>query len=176
MKRLASEFTDTEMNSLKEIVGNATGTDIMNKGRYRNIVDARIVFSKIIRERGYTYSSIARYLNKDHSTIIHYICECNSLIQTDDKMMETYITCRNKFLEDKDALLTYTDKDAVKEMIILKADIEKLITKNNKLKDIETKYERLSEIINLIDKRTLEGQENVIKQEITRMFNGLQKS
>jgi FtsZ-binding cell division protein ZapB len=173
MKRLSSEFTDTEMNSLKEIVGNATGTDIMNKGRYRNIVDARIVFSKIIRERGYTYSSIARYLNKDHSTIIHYICECNHLMQTDDKMMETYITCRNKFLEDKDALLTYTDKDAVKEMIMLKMNIEKLIEKNNKLKDIQNKYNRLNEIINIIDKRTPEGKEHEVKKEIIRMFNGL---
>lgn len=173
MKRLAPEFSNKEMNSLKEIISNATGTDIMNKGRYRNIVDARIVFSKIIRERGYTYSSIARYLNKDHSTIIHYICECNSLIQTDNKMMETYIMCRNKFLEDKNALLTYTDKDAVKEMVVLKMDIEKLIAKNNKLKDIQNKYKRLTEIINLIDKRTPEGQEHVIKQELIRMFNGL---
>lgn len=173
MKRLPSEFTDTEMNSLKEIISNTTGTDIMNKNRYRNVVDARIVFSKIIRERGYTYSSIARYLSKDHSTIIHYICECNNLIQTDDKMMKTYINCRSKFLEDKDALLTYTDKDAVKEMVILKINMEKLIAKNNKLKDFQNKYKRLTEIINLIDKRTLEGEEHTIKQEITRMFNGL---
>ena len=173
MKRLAPEFSNTEMNSLKEIISNTTGTDIMNKSRYRNIVDARIVFSKIIRERGYTYSSIGRYLSKDHSTIIHYICECNSLIQTDDKMMETYINCRNKFLEDKDALLTYTDKDAVKEMIILKMDIEKLIDKNNKLKESQNKYNRLSEIINLIDERTPEGQEHAIKKELIRMFNGL---
>lgn len=173
MKRLPSEFTDTEMNSLKEIISTATGTDVMNKNRYRNVVDARIVFSKIIRERGYTYSSIARYLSKDHSTIIHYICECNHLIQTDDKMMETYINCRNKFLEDKDALLTYTDKDAVKEMVILKIDMEKLIGKNNKLKDFQNKYKRLTEIINLIDKRTPEGQEHKIKEELIRMFNGL---
>jgi len=173
MKRLPTEFTDTEMNSLKEIIATATGTDIMNKGRYRNIVDARIVFSKIIRERGYTYSSIARYLSKDHSTIIHYICECNHLIQTNDKMMETYINCRNLFLQDKDALLTYTDKDAVKEMVILKMDIEKLIDKNNKLKNTQNKYDRLSEIINIIDKRTAKGKEHEVKQEIIRMFNGL---
>lgn len=173
MKRLPTEFTDTEMNSLKEIISSTTGTDIMNKNRYRNIVDARIVFSKIIRERGYTYSSIARYLSKDHSTIIHYICECNHLIETNDKIMETYINCRNLFLKDKNALLTYTDKDAVKEMVILKMDIEKLIVKNNKLKDIQNKYKRLSEIINLIDKRTPKGKEHEIKQELIRMFNGL---
>jgi len=173
MKRLAPEFSDTEMNSLKEIVGNATGADVMNKGRYRNIVDARIVFSKIIRERGYTYSSIARYLNKDHSTIIHYICECNHLIQTDDKIMETYLICRDKFLQDKDALLTYTDKDAVKEMIVLKNDIDNLMLKNSRIKNLEIKYERLNEIINLIDKRTPEGNEHRIRKEIIKMFNGL---
>lgn len=173
MKRLPTKFTETEMISLKDIILDTTGINIMDKNRFRQVVDARIVFSKIIRERGYTYSSIARYLSKDHSTIIHYICECNSLIQTDDKMMETYITCRNKFLEDKDALLTYTDKDAVKEMIILKMDIEKLIEKNNKLKDIQNKYNRLNEIINIIDKRTPEGKEHEVKKEIIRMFNGL---
>jgi hypothetical protein len=145
----------------------------MDKNRFRQVVDARIVFSKIIRERGYTFSSIARYLSKDHTTIIHYICECNSLIQTNDKIMETYLICRDKFLQDKDALLTYTDKDAVKEMIVLKNDIENLMLKNSRIKNLEIKYERLNEIINLIDKRTPEGDEHRIRKEIMKMFNGL---
>lgn len=173
MKRLPTKFADTEMNSLKEIISDTTGINIMDKNRFRQVVDARIVFSKIIRERGYTFSSIARYLSKDHTTIIHYICECNSLIQTNDKIMETYLICRDKFLQDKDALLTYTDKDAVKEMIVLKNDIENLMLKNSRIKNLEIKYERLNEIINLIDKRTPEGQEHRIRKEIMKMFNGL---
>jgi hypothetical protein len=173
MKRLPTQFTDTEMNSLKEIISDTTGINIMDRNRFRQVVDARIVFSKIIRERGYTYSSIARYLSKDHTTIIHYICECNSLIQTNDKIMETYLICRDKFLQDKDALLTYTDKDAVKEMIVLKNDIENLMLKNSRIKNLEIKYERLNEIINLIDKRTPEGDEHRIRKEIMKMFNGL---
>jgi hypothetical protein len=173
MKRLPTQFADTEMNSLKEIISDTTGINIMDKNRFRQVVDARIVFSKIIRERGYTFSSIARYLNKDHTTIIHYICECNSLIQTNDKIMETYLICRDKFLQDKDALLTYTDKDAVKEMIVLKNDIENLMLKNSRIKNLEIKYERLNEIINLIDKRTPEGDEHRIRKEIMKMFNGL---
>jgi len=173
MKRLPTQFADTEMNSLKEIISDTTGMNIMDKNRFRQVVDARIVFSKIIRERGYTFSSIARYLSKDHTTIIHYICECNSLIQTNDKIMETYLICRDKFLQDKDALLTYTDKDAVKEMIVLKNDIENLMLKNSRIKNLEIKYERLNEIINLIDKRTPEGDEHRIRKEIMKMFNGL---
>jgi len=173
MKRLPTQFADTEMNSLKEIISDTTSINIMDKNRFRQVVDARIVFSKIIRERGYTFSSIARYLNKDHTTIIHYICECNSLIQTNDKIMETYLICRDKFLQDKDALLTYTDKDAVKEMIVLKNDIENLMLKNSRIKNLEIKYERLNEIINLIDKRTPEGDEHRIRKEIMKMFNGL---
>jgi len=173
MKRLPTQFADTEMNSLKEIISDTTGINIMDKNRFRQVVDARIVFSKIIRERGYTFSSIARYLSKDHTTIIHYICECNSLIQTNDKIMETYLICRDKFLQDKDALLTYTDKDAVKEMIVLKNDIENLMLKNSRIKNLEIKYERLNEIINLIDKRTPEGDEHRIRKEIMKMFNGL---
>jgi hypothetical protein len=173
MKRLPTQFAETEMNSLKEIISDTTGMNIMDKNRFRQVVDARIVFSKIIRERGYTFSSIARYLSKDHTTIIHYICECNSLIQTNDKIMETYLICRDKFLQDKDALLTYTDKDAVKEMIVLKNDIENLMLKNSRIKNLEIKYERLNEIINLIDKRTPEGDEHRIRKEIMKMFNGL---
>jgi len=173
MKRLPTQFAETEMNSLKEIISDTTGMNIMDKNRFRQVVDARIVFSKIIRERGYTLSSIARYLSKDHTTIIHYICECNSLIQNNDKIMETYLICRDKFLQDKDALLTYTDKDAVKEMIVLKNDIENLMLKNSRIKNLEIKYERLNEIINLIDKRTPEGDEHKIRKEIMKMFNGL---
>jgi hypothetical protein len=87
--------------------------------------------------------------------------------------METYLICRDKFLQDKDALLTYTDKDAVKEMIVLKNDIENLMLKNSRIKNLEIKYERLNEIINLIDKRTPEGDEHKIRKEIMKMFNGL---
>ena len=60
-----------EMQQLADIVKSVFNEDVKDKIQRREIVDARMVFSKILRERGYTYASIGRFLKKDHSTIVH---------------------------------------------------------------------------------------------------------
>ena len=62
-----------EMQELTEIIKSVFNEDVKDITRRREIVDARIVFSKILRERGYTHSAIGRFLRKDHSTILSYM-------------------------------------------------------------------------------------------------------
>ena len=47
-----------EMQELTEIIKSVFNEDVKDITRRREIVDARIVFSKILRERGYTNSAI----------------------------------------------------------------------------------------------------------------------
>jgi hypothetical protein len=48
----------SEMQELTEIIKSVFNEDVKDKTQRREIVDARIVFSKILRERGYTLSLI----------------------------------------------------------------------------------------------------------------------
>lgn len=163
----------SDMDLLKGIVEDAFGVKLTKQRRNREIVDCRKIFSKILRERGYTFKSIGNYLYKDHSTIIHYSDEASNLIKTDKKILDLYIDCRNKFLENREPIVLHTDRDLVRETLSLRNQMDELLLKYDEIKKIENKYKRLSEIINLIENRTPIGSENEIKRKINEMFNGL---
>lgn len=159
------------MDLLKGIIEESFKTKIITKRRHREIVDARMVFAKILRERGHIYKSIGVYLNKDHSTIIHYVEQAPNIFKTDKKLMDLYLECRNKFLENREPIVLHTDRDLVREVLSLRSQLDDLISQYEAIKEIEKKYERLNSIINLIDLRTPVGSENLIKRKINELFN-----
>jgi len=55
------------------------------KTRKRHIVEARMMISKLLLKEGLTLSEIARFLNKDHATIIHYRNLHDDLMKTEAK-------------------------------------------------------------------------------------------
>ena len=73
-----------EFDKLKEAVNSVFGLDMMERTRKRPHVNARIVFSNILFERGYSKSEIGRYLNKNHATIIHYCKSFEGYVKTDE--------------------------------------------------------------------------------------------
>jgi hypothetical protein len=170
-KKTEITTTMSEMNLLRTFIEERFNLDIMNRDRKRDTVDARMIFSKILRENGHTFSNIARYLNKDHTTILHYTEQCMFVLKNDLRLMSIYVDCKGKFEENITPLTYYNTSDLIKETISLRNEIDKLILENNKLK--ENRYERLNDIMNLINARTPEGHENLIKRKINEFFNGL---
>ena len=51
-------------NNLRNIIDNVFSINIMKNSRTRNIVDARLIYAKILRDRGHTFSAIGRSLKK----------------------------------------------------------------------------------------------------------------
>lgn len=48
--------------------------ELKSKKRQRELVEARVDFSRISNlEYGYSLTTIGRYMNRDHTTIIHYL-------------------------------------------------------------------------------------------------------
>lgn len=88
------------MIGLKNIVCkefNIKVKDLDSKCRLRNFVDARKVYSSIMRDyykRGYTH--IGNDLNKNHATIINLIKGHENLIVTDTFYIDAYNNCINK--------------------------------------------------------------------------------
>jgi hypothetical protein len=171
MKPQTSEMIISDMDLLKGIIEEAFNVKIMAKGRYRETVDARMVFAKILRERGHIFKSIGVYLKKDHSTIVHFVQQAPNIFKTDKKLMDLYLECRNKFIENREPIVLHTDRDLVREVLSLRNQIDDLISQYETIKEIEKKYERLNGIINLIELRTPVGSENLIKKKINEMFN-----
>lgn len=163
----------SEMDSLRTIVEESFNADIMNPSRKRNVVDARMSFAKILRDRGHTYTNIGEYMSKDHSTIIHYVSEISHLLQNNKTIFDTFIQCKNKFLENKEPVLLHSDKDIVKEVFHLREQLESLTSHYDEVKRTEKKYQRIMPIINLIDARTPRGHEDIIRKKINEMLNGI---
>ena len=69
---------------------------LTSKSRYRTLVELRCIFCHIARYMGYTFSAIAHYLFRDHTTIIHNVNTFNNLYDTDNLFKRKYFTILNK--------------------------------------------------------------------------------
>lgn len=159
---------------LEEIIDNVFNVKIKSKKRRREFVDARMVFSKILRERGYTTSIIGKYLGKDHTTIVHYGLTVNNTLSQFSSYKNQYIKCYNEFMVDKEQItLSLTEKNLKMYNFSLKNEVERLILENKSLTENLDKHKRLKNIIEFIDGRIPIGKESFILRKINLMFNGL---
>lgn len=170
--------TDTQyqMNALKEIIEKTFGINLLKKKRGRDYVNARLVYSKILRETGHTFESIAESLDKDHSTIIHYIDISKTVFIQDGNLSEKYLVCKEIFLKDNPTLSReFKEFEMTSKIFRLTEERDRLLAESIKVRKLEKKYKRLESIINLIDMRTPAGFEKTIETRINRMFNELNR-
>ena len=173
MKRI-----EPEMLQLKKIVSHKFGLDMNTNTRKRDFVNARLVYAKILRERGYTHESIARSINKDHATIIYYV-RCAANIFKQDRFLEKkYSECKNLFFGSINPELNESIEESLSEKVeSLTQRVGQLVAENDtlnfELEDKVKKYNRINKIINLIEERTHYGKEEFVERKIREMFNGL---
>ena len=162
------------MEKLKEIVSKVFDTDINIKTRKRNNVEARMIFSKILREDGNTFESIGKAINKDHSTIVYYVNQASVLIKQSIELSDKYLECKNCYIDNLDVVLPQMKYDELKnEVLELKLLINQLTIERNEIIKVQEKYNRIKKIINLVAERTHVGKEEFIERKINQMFNGI---
>ena len=162
------------MEKLKEIVSQVFDTDINIKTRKRNNVEARMIFSKILREDGNTFESIGKAINKDHSTIVYYVNQASVLIKQSIELSDKYLECKNCYIDNLDVVLPQMKYDELKDEVVeLKFLVNKLASERNEIIKVQEKYNRIKKIINLVAERTHVGKEEFIERKINEMFNGI---
>lgn len=166
--------TQYQMNALKDIVENTFGVNIMKKRRGRDYVNARLIYSRILRDTGHTFESIGDSLGKDHSTIVHYIDISNMAFIQDDDLSEKYLVCKELFMKDKPHLSReYKEFQMMSKVLKLTSERDELIRELQKLRKVDKVYKRIESIIEFINMRTPVGLEKTIELRIKRMFNEL---
>lgn len=169
---------EPDMLQLKKIINQKFGVDINTNTRKRDFVNARLVYAKILRERGYTFESIARSINRDHATIIYYV-RCAMHIFMQDKFLEKkYVECKELFFGSIDPTTIVSNEQVIPEDFSnLMSQINSLTAENDTLKyEIDERvkrFKRINRIINLIEERTHYGKEELVERKIREMFNGL---
>ena len=158
-----------EMDVLKTIVSEAFKVEIVKKSNKREAVNARKIFTKILSDRGYTRSEIGKYLKKDHSSIVHYVCDVDDMINHTQGMLEKYLHCKNTFSN----VVSETNNEENKNIVSLKVRIDELLLDKENLKMKLEKYNRIKNIVDLIDCLTPAGKEFLVYKKIKLMFNGM---
>lgn len=131
-----------ESDALRLIVNNVFSVDIYEKSRQRDIVDARHIYSKILREKGYGYEAIGGSIGKNHATIVHYINNIDSILTYDKPLRDKYMECKILFHKDRESISEELKKDVDMYMTIvrLKGEIQELKSSKKKLLDIFVDY------------------------------------
>ena len=125
------EIIKTESEELIEIVNENFFTDMLAKNRKREVVDARRVYAKILRDRGYTFELISRTIGKDHATILHYVRTIDSILIYDKEFREKYLICKDAFLKDKENVSVYKrekDKDIYITVVKLRGQLQEALS------------------------------------------------
>jgi hypothetical protein len=156
-----------EIEELIDIIKNVMNVDITKKTNERIYVDGRMVFSKILTDRGYGIAVLSRAIKKHHSSIIHYREGANNLLDTNELFANKYFACKEKFMSGKEGEIKISNK----EQLLNQLD-SLILDRNALLKEVQ-KHRRLKSIIEYIDKRTPNGKESLVLRKINLMFNGI---
>jgi hypothetical protein len=165
-----------ELDEIMLIVNKVFNLDIKQLNRKQDIIEARITFSKIARDRGFTYKGIGEFFSKEHGTIINYIKNFEYLARHCPSFIEKYVEVETAFLEKKPAKqMISVNRNHRVTIKSLKNEIERIILQKQIIALEVNKYKRIKDIIEIINERTPTGKEEFIKTKINQMFNGISK-
>jgi hypothetical protein len=174
--------SDQKIEVIKDIVQEVMKVNLLDRKRHARIVEARMIFSLMLRENGFTYKAIGRYLRRDHSTIMYYHIIIKDLMQVDMGIVKNYTKCKEQFLIKEDYLNLENNKEYLLSEVsmlrnkvkLLEMDNRCLISeKENLIKEFTfDNKNRLTKVFKFIDDNTPDGREHIIYRRIKKCFNG----
>lgn len=173
MGRKTLESIEQEMTALKKIIEDVFGIeDMMNNTKQRKYVDARMVYSKILKDRGHTFVAIGASLDKDHATIIHHVVKFDYIAKFDSELRDKYLRARSEFLCERDVFYKNpSQRDMINQINSLNEQLDGYINERERVLLQEHNYKRLRGIINLLMEKLPEGKEKLAERKIRRMLN-----
>ena len=172
---------ESEILMIKEAVEEVTLIDILNNKRTGPNVEARMIFTSIARDKGYTYKEIQTVLDKDHSTLIYYNETIKDVMKFNRVLKRKHIDCKESLLQKE-----YFNRLGSKEFLIQELGLAKeksiILQEENKylVKEMEILIKqftfdnngRLSKVFKFIEDNTPIGGEHIIYRTIKKVFNG----
>jgi hypothetical protein len=180
MKNLINKETQTII--LKQIVSEVFDVDILDKRRIRKVVDARGVYSKILKDKGFTLVFIGQSLNKDHSTIINCLNNTEFFIEHDKNIKQKYYICLSKFhqalgITELDTLSDLSEYQLKKEIIKLRLELTDLADSYDELSNKYTidakKHSKYEYIYHMISTRCKDSYLYMVERKVNQILNTL---
>lgn len=128
-------ITEEKINYLKQIVSNEFQVDVSSLRRTRVHVDARLVYSYILRNRGLGLSKIGKSINKNHATVLYLLNNAPSYLEQDPDLKTKYDSCLLMFENHHCHVYDLTMPELQKAYVKLQADYDLILEENNQLKE-----------------------------------------
>lgn len=145
-------ITDAQIRYLKKIVDNEFDADILDKKRTMNLVNARLVYSYILRNRGTGLVRIAESINKNHATILYLLKNAPSYLKQDEELNLKYKACLSLFENHHSPIMDYTRRELLKAYITLDSQYDMLIKHNEELTQENEELKKTIEELDLLKK------------------------
>jgi len=171
-----SQF-EQESNKLKEIIKLEFNLDIMKHTREREYVDARAVYSFILKKRGYGCAKIGRSIKKSHSTVLHYLRNIDVVLKQFPELYKKYKRVSESYNVEYDAVYDMDAVDLRNYIYELRDSVDVLSLQlketKNQLAVCEGNDGRLSKIFHILKTRVPSGKEDKLQSKLITIINGL---
>jgi|DEB0MinimDraft_12_1074336.scaffolds.fasta_scaffold11425_2 hypothetical protein len=168
---------DTESAKLKKTIGIEFGLDIMENTRARKYVDARMIYSLILKERGYGCTLISRSINKTHCTVLHYLRIANDLLGQLPELRKIYSRVKKSHSVEYDVVYDMGAKELREYIYELRDSVDTLSLQLKELKTTVDTYEsnggRFSKLFFILKSRVPEGKEEKLQSKLIQLINEL---
>lgn len=157
-----------------EFVNDFFGFDISIKSRKRSIVEARMMYAKLMKV--YTNTSLTEIgllINKDHATIIHYLKNFRHIKKQDREFSNKYDILSEVYEDFRKSWFDLERFDDKKRIQVLESSLKSALDKKELYENYIKKIKRIDSIVQLIEERTPRGEEEYVESKINRMFNSI---
>ena len=175
------EFQKRDAKGLKGIIQDTLCIDVCEKKRTEDIVNARIIYSHILRERGHSLLSIGHSIEKDHATIIHYLRNIDGWRAKDAEFLKIYKDVHDRFISTTEDLIAFSNEAIESERIAsleeiaidLKISNRLLIERTEELEGELKKFQKFGKIYDVVNERTRVSDKELVLCGIKEFYNGL---
>ena len=145
-------ITDAQIRYQKKIVDNEFDVDILSKRRTMNLVNARLVYSYILRSRGTRLVRIAESIDKNHATILYLVRNAPAYFKQDEELNLQYQTCLSLFENHHSPIINYTRRELMKAYLTLDSQYDMLIKHNEEITKENKELKKTIEELDLLKK------------------------
>jgi hypothetical protein len=132
---IKEEIKTKILNTIQKV----TGVDITTKTRKYEFIEARMIYYKLLRDRGYSLQEIGDTLDKNHATVLHGINVFNDIKDYDKDLREKYSAAIQLLAGEKISKYVTADEYAVEFAYWLLKDSDLVIID---IKDLLTEFKK----------------------------------
>lgn len=169
---------EEQFQHLKTIIKTLLGVDVQrDRTRVQHTVNAKIIYANVLREVGYGCSVIARSINMNHATILHYFRNLDGYIKTDVILRNNYERIKSEFNKEYDPVYYLSENELKKEVFSLRIKNKDLSSELEEVKESLAQYRnkenRFKDIFKMVEDRTKEGKEQEVLKKLNHLYNGI---